>query len=69
MKDNWNILKEKIQEQIKDCKRYGSRFSVPYYEVLKMMDSIENGTENELVPYNCLWKKKSELNNIEEDES
>ena len=69
MKDNWSILKEKIEEQIKDCKKYGSRFSIPYYEVLKMMDAIENGTENEFVPNNCLWKLKSELNNTEEDES
>ena len=65
MKDNWSILKEKIQEQIKDCKRYGGRFAVPYYEVLKMMGAIENDTENELVPYNCLWKTKKE---IEENE-
>ena len=62
--DNWNILKEKLNEQIADCRKYGSRFQRPYREVLKMMEAIENGTEDELIPNNCVWKTKEEIEEI-----
>lgn len=67
IRDNlfWNILKEKINEQIVDCKKYGSRFQRPYYEVLKMMNAIENGTEDTLIPNNCVWKTEKEINENE----
>ncbi len=57
----WNILKEKLSEQIEDCKKYGCRFQRPYCEVLKMMEAIENGTQDELIPNNCIWKTEEEI--------
>ena len=71
-KEDWNILKEKLDEQIADCRRYGSRFQRPYREVLKVMDAIENGTQDDLMPYNCTWKtveeKQKEHKPVEESE-
>ncbi len=65
--DNWNILKEKLNEQIKDCGRYGSRFQKPYYEVLKVMEAIEKGRQDNLKPYNCLWKTEKEINELRKE--
>lgn len=65
--DNWNILKEKLNEQIVDCGKYGSRFQKPYREVLKMMTAIENGTQDKLKPNNCLWKTDEEIKKIMEE--
>lgn len=59
--NNWSILKQKINEQIADCRKYGSKFQKPYYEVLKMMKAIENGTQDELKPHNCIWKTEEEI--------
>ncbi len=62
METNWDILKEKIQEQLDDINRHrgcsGSwnTCGKMYREVLKMMSAIENGVENELKPDNCIWK-------------
>lgn len=66
MENNWGILKEKINEQIADCGKYGSRFQRPYREVLKMMAAIENGTQEELKPNNCLWKTEEEIKQCDE---
>ena len=66
--DNWSILKEKINEQLADCKKYGSRFPVPYREVLKMMEAIENGTQDELKPYNCVWRTEEEIKTSRDDD-
>lgn len=60
----WNILKRKLDAQIEDCGKYGGRFQRPYREVLKMMEAIENGTEDELIPNNCVWKTKEEIEEI-----
>ena len=65
--EKWDILKEKLNEQIADSNRYGFRFSRPYREVLKMMTAIENGTQDTLKPNNCLWKTEEELNNEKEN--
>ena len=62
--NNWEILKEKLNEQIVDCRKYGSRFQRPYREVLKMMAAIENGTQDELKPCNCSWKTQEEIDKI-----
>ena len=62
--DNWEILKEKLNEQIADCRKYGSRFQRPYREVLKMMAAIENGTQDVLKPCNCSWKTQEEIDKI-----
>lgn len=51
-----------------DCKRYGYRFQRPYREVLKMMAAIENGTQDELKPCNCMWKTEDEIKEIYKDE-
>ena len=64
----WIMLKRKLDEQIEDCGKYGSRFQRPYREVLKMMTAIENGTEDELIPNNCVWKTKEEIEEIYKDE-
>lgn len=51
-----------LNEQIVDCRKYGSsRFQRPYYEVLKVMEAIENGTQDELKPNNCVWKTEEEI--------
>ena len=65
--NNWEILKQKLDEQIKDCKKYGYRFQRPYREVLKMMDAIEKGTQDELKPNNCLWKTEEEIKRIKDE--
>ena len=66
--NNWEILKEKLNEQIVDCRKYGSRFQRPYREVLKMMAAIENGTQDELKPCNCSWKTEEEIKKLYKDE-
>lgn len=51
-----------LKEQIADSKKYyGSRFPRAYYEVLKVMEAIENGTQDKLKPNNCLWKTEEEI--------
>lgn len=66
--ENWKILKEKLNEQIADCRKYGSRFQRPYREVLKMMTAIENGTQDDLIPNNCQWKTEDEIKELYKDE-
>lgn len=67
MENNWQKLKDKLNEQISEINEHsGSSGSSnaskrSYYEVLKMMDYIEQGKQNELIPYNCLWKTQEEI--------
>ena len=59
--DNWEVLKKMLEEQIVDCRHYGSRFQRPYREVLKVMKAIEEGKQDELKPNNCTWKTQEEI--------
>jgi hypothetical protein len=67
MENNWQKLKDKLNEQISEINEHsGSSGSSnaskrSYYEVLKMMDYIEQGKQNELIPHNCLWKTQEEI--------
>lgn len=56
----WNTLKNILDEQIKDCKKYGDRFAKPYRYVRYLMDliEIENGKIDGIYPDNCLWRRK-----------
>ena len=71
--DNWEILKEKINEQLKDIRHHSgisgnwNTCGRMYMEVLKMMNAIEKGKQNELVPHNCMWKTKEEIEDIMSD--
>lgn len=60
--DNWERLKERLREQISDCNKHrgasgnwGTSARL-YGEVLREMNRIENGNENDFKPMNGLWK-------------
>lgn len=59
--ENWNILKERLTEQIEDCRKHeGSSGSWNvitrvYRAVLGEMERIENGTYADYKPMNGLW--------------
>ena len=59
--ENWNILKERLTEQIEDCRKHvGSSGSWnaltrAYNAVLDEMERIENGTYTDYKPMNGLW--------------
>lgn len=55
---NWNTLRNMLDEQIKDSKKYGERFAKPYRQVRCLMDLIENGKIDGIYPDNCLWRRK-----------
>ena len=58
-----------LNEQIEDVKQYHERtFNPAYREVLKVMEAIEQGTEDILIPYNCMWKTKEYIEQIKKEE-
>lgn len=69
----WEKLRDKIEAQLEDISRHGGASGTNgtcyriYREVLKMMDAIDLGSEDTLLPYNCVWKTESEIKEIRED--
>lgn len=67
--NNWDKLKLKINEQLTDIKNHSSysgnwrTYGRVYLDVLKLMKAVEDGTADDLIPHNCLWKTKEELDN------
>ena len=73
-RNNWEILKERIREQISDCNKHRGASgnwgtcARLYGEILREMNRIENGHEKDFVPFNGLWKTKDEINAIVNEE-
>ena len=66
MNNNWKTLRNMLLEQLEDIRHKRgssgnySTCSKCYNEVLKVMDAIDNNTQNLLHPFNCVWKTDEE---------
>ena len=65
--EKWEKLKLKINEQLEDirnhrgCSGTWTQCANMYHEVLKVMEAIEHGTEDMLVPNNCKFKTRAQI--------
>lgn len=70
MDNNWKTLRNMLLEQLEDIRHKRgssgnySTCSKCYNEVLKVMDAIDNNTQNLLHPFNCVWKTDEEMKEI-----
>ena len=59
--ENWDILKERLTEQIEDCRKHAGSsgswnvITRAYRAVLCEMERIEDGTYKDYKPMNGLW--------------
>lgn len=73
MNNNWKTLRSMLLEQLEDirhkrgCSGNYSTCSKCYNEVLKVMDAIDNNTQNLLHPFNCVWKTDEEMEEIKNE--
>lgn len=73
-KRKWNKLREKICDQLSDIGKHkgcSGSWGVSgrmYREVLKVMDAIEHGTEDELIPFNACFKTEEEIQELCRDD-
>lgn len=73
MNNNWETLRSMLLEQLEDIRHKRSSSgnystcSKCYNEVLKVMDAIDNNTQNLLHPFNCVWKTNEEMEEIKNE--
>ena len=73
MNNNWKTLRSMLLEQLEDirhkrgCSGNYSTYSKCYNEVLKVVDAIDNNTQNLLHPFNCVWKTDEEMEEIKNE--
>ena len=73
MNNNWKTLRNMLLEQLEDIRHKRgssgnySTCSKCYNEVLKVMDAIDNNTQNLLHPFNCVWKTDEEMEEIKNE--
>ena len=60
----WGKLKSILADQIYECIGYGSfgkHYQTAYLCTLSLMESIERGEEEDMVPFLCMWVEKGKI--------
>ena len=72
--DQWDTLKKIIETQVELCERrvgasglWGNTARI-YRSVLKLMESIKNGTNAQYVPYLGIWMTENEVKELLKDD-
>ena len=67
MENNWQTLKDKLNEQISEIIRVNGTIGPwgscgqGYLEVLNMMHHIEEGIQDDLIPYKSTWYTEGDI--------